>query len=85
MDKYICINCDWVGTVPLKAPNPFYEHDTLYGCPNCKSAETIRVGCDVEGCTNECTCGFPTTNGYRRVCGKHYAEYRRNETDKEAD
>lgn len=28
--------------------------------------------CDEIGCDHEATCGFPTPEGYRRTCGKHY-------------
>lgn len=30
--------------------------------------------CDEPGCTEPTSCGFPTPNGYRRTCGKHYRE-----------
>ena len=28
--------------------------------------------CDEPGCEKEATCGWPSTDGYRRTCGDHY-------------
>jgi hypothetical protein len=28
--------------------------------------------CEVEGCHEHATCGTPTTDGYKRMCGKHF-------------
>lgn len=28
--------------------------------------------CDEPGCLEKATCGFPTPDGYRRTCHKHY-------------
>jgi len=33
--------------------------------------------CDVEGCGDYISSGFPTDNGYRRTCSKHYMEYKK--------
>jgi hypothetical protein len=30
--------------------------------------------CDIEGCHEHATCGMPTADGYKRVCGKHCAK-----------
>lgn len=30
--------------------------------------------CQIEGCSYRATCGIPTNNGYKRVCGEHYEE-----------
>ena len=35
--------------------------------------------CEFDGCHEHATCGTPTKNGYKRVCGKHF-----NELQKEA-
>jgi hypothetical protein len=31
--------------------------------------------CDVHDCEAEATCGIPTQDGYKRICGPHYREY----------
>lgn len=28
--------------------------------------------CQIEGCHEHATCGTPTADGYKRMCGKHY-------------
>ena len=35
--------------------------------------------CEVPGCHEHATCGTPTKDGYKRVCGKHFAELTREE------
>lgn len=30
--------------------------------------------CEIEGCHEHATCGTPTADGYKRVCGKHFAK-----------
>lgn len=30
--------------------------------------------CEIEGCKREATCGSPTDEGYKRLCGKHFNE-----------
>ena len=30
--------------------------------------------CEVEGCHEHATCGTPTVDGYKRVCGRHFAK-----------
>ena len=35
--------------------------------------------CEVPGCHEYATCGTPTKDGYKRVCGKHFAELYRDE------
>ena len=37
--------------------------------------------CEVPGCHEHATCGTPTKDGYKRVCGKHFAELCREEAD----
>lgn len=34
--------------------------------------------CEIDGCHEHATCGAPTSDGYKRMCGKHYAERRTN-------
>lgn len=31
--------------------------------------------CEVEGCHEHATCGTPTADGYKRMCGKHYRNH----------
>ena len=33
-----------------------------------------EAACQADGCGAWATCGTPTPNGYKRLCGKHYAE-----------
>ena len=37
--------------------------------------------CEVPGCHEHATCGTPTKNGYKRVCGKHFVELTREESE----
>ena len=30
--------------------------------------------CERDGCHKEATCGTPTPDGYKRLCGNHYTE-----------
>ena len=32
--------------------------------------------CEIEGCHEHATCGTPTADGYKRVCGRHCREMR---------
>ena len=37
--------------------------------------------CEVPGCHERANCGTPTKDGYKRVCGKHFAELYRDEPE----
>lgn len=37
--------------------------------------------CEVPSCHEHATCGTPTKDGYKRVCGKHFAELYRDEAE----
>ena len=37
--------------------------------------------CEYPGCHKHATCGTPTKDGYKRVCGKHFAELTREEAE----
>ena len=37
--------------------------------------------CEVPGCHEHATCGTPTKDGYKRVCGKHFVELTREEAE----
>ena len=68
----ICSECGNVTNdlMILRAPNPF-EDGELTACPECNSIDSMRVICEFKGCTEEATCGTPTSNGYKLYCGKH--------------
>lgn len=40
--------------------------ENLHPVPECE--------CQIEGCHEYATCGTPTDDGYKRVCGKHFAK-----------
>ena len=72
---YRCMECDWTcnGDFILTAKNPFDPSgDTITGCPNCKAIESFLPVCDVEGCHEPVSCGWPSHGGYRQTCGRHY-------------
>lgn len=37
--------------------------------------------CEVDGCHEHATCGTRTADGYKRVCGKHFAHYAKMDGD----
>ena len=37
--------------------------------------------CEFPGCHEHATCGTPTKDGYKRVCGKHFVELTREEAE----
>ena len=37
--------------------------------------------CEFPGCHEHATCGTPTKDGYKRVCGKHFAELYREKAE----
>jgi hypothetical protein len=76
-EKWVCDRCDWCGPwrEVLIAPNPFDERDVIHGCPDCKEVASLQRACDVPSCTLAVSCGFPTPEGYRNTCSKHYREF----------
>jgi hypothetical protein len=72
-----CRECEWIGetTQLLQAENPFELGDTLYGCPKCRSVNCFIRLCDEQGCTRDASCGWPSEEGYRQTCGKHWKEF----------
>ena len=40
--------------------------EDLHPVPECE--------CEIDGCHRHATCGTPTKDGYKRVCGKHFNE-----------
>ena len=75
MTKWGCRACGWIGTDPLAAENPFDNQATVCACPHCRSICELFVICEVEGCTQEATCGTPAADGgYVWCCMKHFDE-----------
>ena len=74
--KCMCSSCDWSGLEKetLTAANPFDPRCDLVGCPECFEVNTMETVCDEPGCIEIKSCGFPTSEGYRMTCGKHYRE-----------
>jgi rubredoxin len=72
-DKWKCEECGQItpDSKLLRAPNPFTQLETLIGCPHCKAASRFFLACDVEGCCEAVTGGFPSAAGYRLTCGAH--------------
>lgn len=73
-NKRKCDDCDWLGdnSAVLSAPNPFYPQDTITGCPKCFSINSIDTLCDEDGCEAVASCGWPSPDGYRFTCWKHW-------------
>lgn len=75
LDKYKTVckecghHCKW-GEL-LRAPNPFDPEESVTGCPNCFAVDASITVCDVEGCFEVASCGWPSKSGYRHTCGKH--------------
>lgn len=34
--------------------------------------------CEIDGCHEHATCGAPTSDGYKRMCSRHYSERRKD-------
>lgn len=66
--------CGWHGDDEeiLSAPDPFTTDGLIYGCPKCRTVESLVIVCDEPGCTAEGTCGWLSHTGYRRTCFKHW-------------
>ena len=39
--------------------------------------------CEIDGCHEHATCGTPTDDGYKRVCGRHFAKLNGERKDNE--
>ena len=73
-DKVLCQECGWFGHNEdvLAAENPFDKDEMVYGCPKCKSVDSVISACDAPGCWKKVTCGWPHPDGYRNTCSDHY-------------
>lgn len=71
--KWLCRECDEVCFENLKAPNPFDPAETIVGCPNCRSAESLDAACQAPGCRRMSSGGYPGGYGFRYfwACSKH--------------
>lgn len=49
-------------------------HDDMHAVP--------ELECQQEGCHREATCGMPTHDGYKRLCGEHFSEIERVKSGK---
>jgi len=72
--KWKCNDCGEISIESdlLVAPNPFDTNQGITGCPKCKSCYGFTEICDDPNCTLPASCGFPSPEGYRRTCFKHY-------------
>lgn len=41
--------------------------------------------CEIDGCHEHATCGAPTADGYKRMCGRHCRERKDNGTTESAE
>ena len=78
-NQVTCEECSWMGDEDsiLTDVNPFDPLDMIQGCPDCKSVNTLLAVCEYDYCQNIVTCGIPTDNGYKHVCGEHYSHYQK--------
>lgn len=69
-----CEQCDtqFREDAALKAPHPFVGDDEISFCPICKNPNCFVLVCDEEGCERDVSCGYPSPDGYRRVCRDHF-------------
>lgn len=74
VDRWICKECETnISTSELlQAENPFKKGDEITGCPKCFSIDSFVTGCDEPGCKERSSSGWPSPDGYRWTCHKHY-------------
>ena len=73
-DTWLCTHCRTRSDDDelLRAPHPFIEEDSIWGCPNCRETDNITRACDEEGCLQEASAGTPTQEGgYTWRCSSH--------------
>jgi hypothetical protein len=71
--RWKCKECGWKGLGNeidmVKDP----KSDNLWPiCPKCREANQFDNLCDEPGCDMIAGCGWPSPNGYRRTCHKHW-------------
>lgn len=71
--KVSCGICNWQGKDKdmLSGTNPFDNTEEIFGCPECKSIDSLFCVCDEPGCWEIVSCGTPTEEGYRSTCNTH--------------
>ena len=76
-EAWICTECDMRCGTPLVADNPFEPLNIIYGCPHCKTPESLQKACVVDGCTRIPTMGKPGSHGYRYAwtCSQHHEDH----------
>jgi len=68
-----CTECRWTGRIAQMETLPNTKHDLVYQvCPLCGAADHFMLICDEPGCELDVTCGWNSSGGYRRTCGKHF-------------
>ena len=77
-NRWFCAGCSRIlrESELLTAKNPFRDGDVIVGCPHCGSVNQMDGVCEVAGCNSVATCGTPTADGYRRLCGRHFLQFR---------
>lgn len=60
--------------VKIPHPRPRYGNPTVdvNQCPECGTCEQFTNACDEPGCTAEALYGWPSSDGYRYTCWRHY-------------
>jgi len=73
MTRVKCGVCSWIGELgnTLLADNPFNPIETIYGCHQCKSVNSIYTVCDEPECTELATFLAVTNDGERNTCFQH--------------
>lgn len=76
MTRWRCEECRAIhdDSELLTAQNPFDAAQDINGCPKCAAVDNFTQVCDVGGCEQEASCGWPSESGYRRTCFRHYNE-----------
>ena len=69
--KWVCQECLEVTDSPLFANNPFDPSSTVTGCPVCRSANTLTQACQVSGCKNQASGGYPNHYGFKYIFACH--------------
>lgn len=59
----------------LRETHPFVPEDVIYGCPHCRQCEEgFSKICDEPECMAVVSCGWPSEQGYRQTCRKHWMQ-----------
>lgn len=73
--RWRCEVCQTISTdtEALIGKHPFAP-GSITGCPVCKAAHdsTAVLICDEPGCDDDAACAWPSPEGYRNTCYKHW-------------